>query len=55
MTLAVGRFSMAAGSVDVRVTTIASEPSTMLSSSISIVTVLDDVAALNVRSLLVNT
>ena len=55
VTLAVGRFSMAAGSVDVRVTTIASEPSTMLSSSISIVTVLDDVAALNVRSLLVNT
>ena len=46
---------MAAGSVDVRVTMIASEPSTMLSSSISIVTVLDDVAALNVRSLLVNT
>lgn len=55
MTLAVGRFSKAAGSADVRVTMIVSEPSTILSSCTGIVTVSDDAAAINVRSLLVNT
>ena len=53
--LALDGFSMTAGSVDVRVTMIVSEPSTMLSSSMDIVTVSDDVAALNVRSLRLTT
>ena len=53
MTLVLGGFSIEAGSVDVKVTTIVSEPSNILSSSMGIVTVRDDAVALNVRSLLV--
>ena len=51
--LALDGFIMAAGSVDVRVTIIVSEPSTVLSSTMDIVTVRHDVAASNVRSLFV--
>ena len=53
MTLVFGGFSIETGSADVKVTMIVSEPSNILSSSIGIVTVRDDAAALNVRSLLV--
>ena len=53
MTLVLGGFSIEAGSADVKVTTIVSEPSNILSSSMGIVTVRDDAVALNVRSLLV--
>ena len=55
VTLALDGFSMTAGSADVRVTMIVSEPSTISSSSKGMVTVSDDVAASNVRSLLVTT
>ena len=55
VTLALCGFGMIAGSADVKVTMIISEPSNMLSSSMGIVTVWDDVVALNARSLLVTT
>lgn len=52
VTQVVGGLNMA-GSADVKVTWMVSEPSTMLSSSMGIVTTRDDVVALNVKSLLV--
>ena len=52
VTQVLGGLNMA-GSDDVKVTLILSEPSTMLSSSMGIVTIREDVVALNVNSLLV--
>ena len=52
VTQVLGGLNMA-GSADVKVTLILSEPSTMLSSSMGIVTIREDVVALNVNSLLV--
>jgi len=50
---ALAGFNMAAGSTDIRVTLIVSEPSTMLSSSMGIVTIRDDVVALKIKLVLV--
>jgi len=48
---ALAGFNMAAGSTDVRVTWIVSELSRMVSSSMAIVTISDDVVPLSISSL----